>query len=256
MRTWHKKVSLFIAVSEFAKQKFVDSGIPESRIVVKPNFVQNVPAVGYGGDDFLYVGRLAEGKGITTMIRALESTGIPAHLNIVGDGPMRSEVEAAVARGVRIRYFGRKPHSEVLDLMARSRCLIFPSECYETFGNVAAEAFACGTPVIASRMGALPEIVDNGRTGLQFRAGDSQDLARVMTEACSFPEKLAEMRIEARREYELKYTAGRNYRLIMDAYERAIANPVGLSSAQTSVPPGSATAQVLARLGSRGTNET
>ena len=225
LRTWHKKVSLFIALSEFAKQKFIDSGIPESRILVKPNFVQNVPSAGPGGDDFLYVGRLSEEKGIATLIRAMESTNIPAHLNIVGEGPMRPEVEAAVARGPRIRYLGRKPQAEVLALMARSRYLVFPSECYETFGRVAAEAFAGGTPVIASRIGAAAEIVDDGRTGFHFRAGDSQDLGRVMTEACSFPEKLAEMRIDARREYELKYTAERNYGLMMAAYEGVIANP-------------------------------
>ena len=223
--TWQKKVSLFIAVSEFAKQKFVDSGLPESRIVVKPNFVQNVPAAGVGGDDFLYVGRLTEEKGIATMIRAMESTGIPAHLNIVGEGPMRSEVEAAAARGARIRYLGRKSQSEVLQLMARSRCLIFPSEWYETFGRVAAESFACGTPVIASRIGAIAEVVDDGRTGFQFRPGDSQDLTRVLIEAYSHPDKLAEMRIEVRREYELKYTPERNYTLMMWAYETAIANP-------------------------------
>lgn len=225
MGTWKNKVSLFIAVSEFAKQKFIESGLPESKIVVKPNFVAGVSAAGYGGNDFLYVGRLAEGKGITTMIRAMDATELPAHLNIVGEGPMRSEVEAATARGVRIRYLGRKCQSEVLELMARSRCLIVPSECYETFGRVAAESFACGTPVIASRSGALAEIVDDGRTGFSFRAGDSQDLARVMSEACSFPERVGQMRMEARREYELKYTPERNYKLITAAYERAIANP-------------------------------
>ena len=225
MRTWLRKVSLFIAVSEFAKQKFVESGLPESKIAVKPNFVPNVPAAGCGGDDFLYVGRLAEEKGIGTMIRAMESANIPAHLNIVGEGPMRPVVEAAIARGVRIRYLGRKSQAEVLRLMAQSRCLIFPSEWYETFGRVAAEAFACGTPVIASRIGAVAEIVDNERTGFQFRAGDSHDLARVMTEACSFPKKLAEMRIEARREYEMRFTPERNYRIMMATYQRAIESP-------------------------------
>jgi glycosyltransferase involved in cell wall biosynthesis len=226
MGTWRKKVSLFIAVSEFAKQKFVNNGvIPESRIVVKPNFVQNVPVTGCGGDDFLYVGRLTEEKGIATMIRALESTNLQANLNIVGEGPMRAEVEAAAGRDSRIRYLGRKPQLEVLELMAKARCVIFPSEWYETFGRVAAESFACGTPVIASRLGAIAEVVDEGRTGFQFQPGDSQDLARVMNDACSFPEKLATMRIEARREYELKYTPERNYSLMMAAYERAIANP-------------------------------
>ena len=130
MGTWRKNVSLFIAVSEFAKQKFVNSGIPESRIVVKPNFVQNVPATGCGGDDFLYVGRLTEEKGIATMIRAFESTNLQAHLNIVGEGPMRAEVEAAAGRDSRIRYLGRKPQLEVLELMAKARCVIFPSEWY------------------------------------------------------------------------------------------------------------------------------
>jgi len=223
MRTWEKQVSVFITVSEFAKQKFVEGGFPESKIVVKPNFVANVPAAGCGGSDFLYVGRLAEEKGIKTMIRAMESVDLPAYLNVVGEGPLRSEVEAAVARGARIRYLGRKPQSEVLALMARSKCVIFPSEWYETFGRVAAESFACGTPVIASRIGAIAEIVDDGRTGFSFRPGDWQDLARAMTVACSCPGKLAGMRIEARREYELKYTPERNYSLMMAIYERAIA---------------------------------
>jgi glycosyltransferase involved in cell wall biosynthesis len=79
--------------------------------------------------------------------------------------------------------------------------------------------------VIAARIGAVAEIVDDGRTGFHFQPGDARDLARVIDSAHANPQRLASMRSEARREFELKYTAERNYELIMAAYGRAIANP-------------------------------
>ncbi|HEY7337648.1 MAG TPA: glycosyltransferase [Bryobacteraceae bacterium] len=222
LKTWQRAVTLFITVSEFQKRKFIENGFSESKMVVKPNFVHGPGGPSEGGDEFLFVGRLVAEKGISTLLKAMCLVKPSVRLNVVGDGPMAADVRAATDRNPRIKYLGRLPKKDVLDWMGRSRCLIAPSEWYEPFGIVMAEAFAKGTPVIASRIGAAAEIVDDLRTGFHFRPGDPGDLARVIDHASNHGDQLRKMREEARREYELKYTAERNYGLMMDIYDRAI----------------------------------
>jgi glycosyltransferase involved in cell wall biosynthesis len=106
--------------------------------------------------------------------------------------------------------------------MKKARFLIFPSEWYEGFGMSIIEAFACGLPVIASRLGAMEEIIENDRTGLHFTPGDSQDLASKIEWAWTHSQEMVEIGQEARREYEAKYTAGRNYEMLMNIYQTAI----------------------------------
>jgi len=222
LRTWQRAVTLFVAVSDFEKRKFVENGFSEPRVVVKPNFVSDCGGPGPGGNDFLFVGRLSPEKGISTLLKAASLVRGSFRLNIVGEGPLQPEVDAAAAQNSRIRYLGRRSHSEVLEFVGASRCLILPSECYETFGRVAAEAFARGTPVVAAKIGAVAEIVDDGRTGVHFTPGDPADLARTIDWTLAHPDAVARMRGEARWEYEAKYTADRNYDLLMQIYERAI----------------------------------
>jgi glycosyltransferase involved in cell wall biosynthesis len=224
-RTWQRKVSAFVAVSEFEKRKFVESGFPESRIFVKSNFVQDSGLPGDGGGDFLCVSRLTVEKGIRTLIRAMDLTVAQVRLMIVGTGPLESEVQAATDQNPRIQYLGILPQREVLRLMGAAKCVIFPSEWYETFGRVAIEAFSRGTPVIAAQLGAIAELVEDGRTGFHFQPGNAQDLARAIDLAHASTSQLISMRLEARREFELKYTSERNYEKMMAIYERAIANP-------------------------------
>jgi glycosyltransferase involved in cell wall biosynthesis len=100
--------------------------------------------------------------------------------------------------------------------------LVFPSEWYETFGRVAAEAFACGVPVIASRLGAIAEIVEDGSTGLHFTPGDPGDLAAKVEWAWTHPDAMEDMGCAARREYEAKYTAERNYPMLMEIYDHVL----------------------------------
>ena len=108
--------------------------------------------------------------------------------------------------------------------MKGARCLFFPSECYEGFGMAMIEGFACGTPVIASRTGSMQELVSDGRTGLLFTPSDAEDLARKAAWAWAQPARMAEMGQQARREYEAKYTAARNYEMLMETYRQAIRN--------------------------------
>ena len=106
--------------------------------------------------------------------------------------------------------------------MRNAAVLIFPSIWYECNPITILEAFACGLPVIASDLGAMTEMVDHGRTGLLFRPGDAEDLARTVRWAMDHPAELAAMRVEARREYEAKYTPARNYTMLMEIYRTAI----------------------------------
>jgi len=225
--TWNL-VDRFIALTEFARQKFIEGGLPAEKIVVKPNFVHPDPGPGEGrGGYALFVGRLSPEKGVRTLLRAWALLGGRVPLKVVGDGPLADEVQEAARRLPGVEWLGRKSPKEVYALMGEAAFLVFPSEWYETFGRVAIEAFAKGTPVVASRIGAVGEVTEDGRTGLHFRPGDAEDLAAKVEWAWAHPREMAEMGREARREYEQKYTAEKNYEMLMAIYERARATASG-----------------------------
>src|SRR5207253_481877 len=156
------------------------------------------PGAGAGqGGYAIFVGRLSPEKGIETLLSAWQRIAAVLPLKIVGDGPLAEQVRTAAARDPRIEWLGRRTPDEVLDLIGDASCLVMPSIWYETFGRTIIEAYAKGTPVVASRIGALAELVEDGRTGLLFTPGDAADLAvRVQSLA------LGRMREEARREYQ------------------------------------------------------
>ncbi|MCU1339066.1 MAG: hypothetical protein JWO19_4647 [Bryobacterales bacterium] len=217
--TYQTQVDAYIALSEFARRKFIEGGLPRDRIVVKPNCVSPDPGAGDGrGGYALFVGRLSEEKGVGTLAAAWrKSNTIP--LRVAGDGPLR---DTAWPEGVT--WLGIQPRDHVMRLMQGARVLVLPSTCYENGPMSIIEAFACGLPVIASNLGSLPEFVTHGRTGLLFRPGDPEDLARKVRWAVEHPEELRAMRANARREYEEKYTAERNYKMLISIYEMAIEN--------------------------------
>ena len=142
----------------------------------------------------------------------------------VGGGPERPGFEAEAERcGVPVSMFqGQLPRPETIAAMQRARFLVFPSEWYENFPMTIAESFACATPVLCSRLGAMREIVTDGRTGLHFHPSDPEDLASKMQWAWEHPEQMREMGMNARREFELKYTAEKNYSQRSAIYENAI----------------------------------
>ncbi|MGB3652518.1 MAG: glycosyltransferase family 4 protein [Rivularia sp. (in: cyanobacteria)] len=220
MRTWTKMVDKYICLTEFARQKFIAGGLPAEKIVVKPNFINPDPGVGEGAGGYaLFVGRLSIEKGLDTLLSAWEHLDVKIPLKIVGDGPLAGEVVEAAKRIPQVEWLGRRPMSEVHQLMGEAMFLVFPSKWYETFGRVAAEAFAKGTPVIAANIGAIAELVDSGRTGLHFSPGNSEDLASKVQWAIENQTKLTQMRQEARAEFESKYTAQQNYHRMMEIYD-------------------------------------
>ena len=223
--TWQNQVDLYIAPSAFSRAKFIEAGFPASRIVTKPNFVHPDPGVAEGSGRFaLFAGRLAREKGVLTLLEAWRRVpSLP--LKIAGDGPLRSRLQHYVEQHRltdRVELLGHQSPEQVLELMKQARVAIFPSEWYETFGRVATEAYACGIPVVASQIGAVAEIVADGRTGLHFLPGDSDDLAAKIEWLEEHPAERAAMGSAARAEYEGKYTAAHNFRMLMEIYDQAI----------------------------------
>jgi glycosyltransferase involved in cell wall biosynthesis len=218
MGTWRNKVTRYIALNAFCREKFIAGGLPASRLSIKPNFVDVAAGTNGSRQGGLFVGRLSPEKGIAVLLTALDL--LPdLCLPVIGSGPEQSRVMAHT----RVRLLGKKNQVEVLAAMRGASWLVMPSIWYENFPRTLVEAFACGLPVIASRLGAMAELIEDGRTGLLFSPGDADDLARTIAWAESHPDDMKIMGKNARREYEAKYTAERNYRQLMAIYAQAIA---------------------------------
>jgi glycosyltransferase involved in cell wall biosynthesis len=227
MLTFHRglktstRVDVYIALTEFARRKFIQGGIPEDRIVVKPNFVAD-PGIGtHEGRYVLFVGRLAPEKGIETLIEAWRTVrrDHAVSLKVVGSGPSDS-MAANMEPG--IEWLGWRSQEEVVQLMKQARILVFPSRHYEGLPVTIIEAFATGLPVAGSAIGSVGEVIVDGQTGRLFPPGDAGRLADILSTMLSEPEAVHEMGCRARSTYEANYTPARNYRRMMDIYDRAM----------------------------------
>lgn len=220
--TWRKRVSTYIAVSEFAREIYVAGGLPANKIAVKPNFIHPSPPQGSGGGGYaLYVGRLSQEKGIATMLNAWKSAHEAIPLKIVGEGPLAEHVIAAARESESIEYLGARSLSEVLDLMRSADFLVFPSEWYETMGRTIMEAFAVGTPVVATNIGPPATMVVPGVTGFHFTPGNVSEL-RERAEWCSQNlNQVRAMRANARQAFEGQYTGAANAKMLLAIYEMA-----------------------------------
>ena len=216
-------VTRYIALSAFSRNKFIQGGIDEEKIAIKPNFVDTDPGMGPGSGGFaLFVGRLSEEKWIETLLNAWRQMARRPPLRIIGDGPLAPLVANAVATMREVEWFGLRRRKEVLRAMAEATVLVFPSTWYEGFPLVIAEAFATGLPVIASRLGAMEEIVESGKTGRLFTVGDSEQLGKCVEWAFSHDERIGRMRRDARFEFLQKYTARANFPILEEIYQSAM----------------------------------
>jgi glycosyltransferase involved in cell wall biosynthesis len=225
MNTWREKVGVYIALSEFARQKFIEGGLPGERIVVKPNFVDPDPGLKCGAGEYaLYVGRLSAEKGLRVLLEAWGRLRGRIPLRIAGDGPLKEEVAEKIKtkRLSRVELLGQLPPSEIVPLMQGARFLVLPSVCYENFPLAVAEAFACGLPLIASRLGSMAEIITDGETGMHVTPGNSAELAAKADWAWWNPGRLQELGKAGRQEYVSKYRPEQNYKRLMEIFERAV----------------------------------
>jgi glycosyltransferase involved in cell wall biosynthesis len=220
-RTYQKDVDLYIALTEFAKQKVVEGGLPAGKIVIKPNFVTNDIEPGeHNGGYAIFVGRLTPEKGVDTLLEAWRKLENPIPLKVIGGGPLETRFAGELPAGVE--YLGFTPREKVIELMQNASLMVFPSQWYEGFPMTVVEAFATSLPIVNSELGSSAEIVDDGVTGWRFTPGDADDLARAVQEAWANPDELRRRGEAARRQYLENYTPERNHEILMEIYQTAI----------------------------------
>ncbi|MGA2100510.1 MAG: glycosyltransferase family 4 protein [Candidatus Sulfotelmatobacter sp.] len=218
------KISGFICLTEFFRIKMREAGVPESKLFVRPNFVR-APALQAdektSNSYALFMGRLSPEKGCWTLIHAFEQ--MPAvKLKIVGTGPMEQELRDYIRdkKLQNIELLGFKSGDEKWDILRNSFCLVLPSEWYENFPISALEGFMASKPVIASRMGGLPYIVEEGKSGLLFESGNAGELAERIQYLADRPEEAMCMGACGRHLTETKYGPEQGYSNLKEIFSQ------------------------------------
>jgi glycosyltransferase involved in cell wall biosynthesis len=167
-RVLSDNVDRFVAPSRFMADRLVDIGVPADRLTVKPHFVSDPGARTQppsASNEILYIGRLAPGKGLDTLMRAWERLSSEQHrireqplrLSIIGDGPLAAELREGAPRGVQ--FEGWLSRNEVMRRLLNARAFVFPSIWYEPFGMVLIEALSAGLPVVTSHASEASAII-------------------------------------------------------------------------------------------------
>jgi glycosyltransferase involved in cell wall biosynthesis len=209
-----------IALSEFMKTKIVKSGLREAKVYVKSNFL--VPLQEFNSSerelDCIFVGRLANEKGIRTLLAAWELVDEKYNLNIVGKGELESLVKTYAEKYDNIHYLGFQTSDRIKEFLLKSKLLIMPSEWYEGFPITILEAFQCGTPVLASNLGVMQSIIQEGESGWLFEAGNSSQLAEKVDYILSDRENIINLSSYVKSEFDRRYTDDINYKMLEEIY--------------------------------------
>jgi len=212
------KLNKIIVLNEFAKKKFLEANFPKNKIVVKPNFIfdkikckKNISKSG-----FLYASRLSEEKGILDLIKAFKKFNFD--LNVCGDGPLKSKLE----NETKIKYLGFLSKKKLLNLLMKTKFLIFPSKCFENFPTIFLQAFALNVLVIAPKLGSMSTIIKDKHNGVLFKANDVDDMIKKIKWVMSNDDKCNQIIKNAKKDLKKKYTESINYKILMDIYEKTI----------------------------------
>jgi glycosyltransferase involved in cell wall biosynthesis len=231
--TWKNDVSQYIALTEFSRRQLVIGGLPEAKITVKPNSVNDPGAGAHDGNFLLFAGRLAPEKGVCLLLEAATQNLLPLPLKIVGTGPMAPEAAKLQAAG-KLEWLEQSPREEVLQLMKSATALLFPSLWFEGMPMVLVEALATGLPVIASDLGSMAEMIRHEETGMLFEPGNVGRMVDCTRRLVSDHLLRTSIRHNARASYLLHFVPEANVRRLEQIYERAI-TPASLSSTQEPV---------------------
>ena len=246
--TYNRAVDAYIALSQFSQRKLIQARLPAEKIHLRPNYMLEDPGPGRGAGGYaFYLGRLSPEKGVDTLLDAWlkHDPGLP--LVICGNGPLAPAVEQAAAQCENIKWYANRSDEEVLRRLGDASVFVLPSTNYEGFPKTVVEAYSKGVPVVASRLGAMAELVRDGITGACFTPGDAADLAATIRRTTAATAQLSRMRRAARSIFETDYSASANYARLLEIYDRAIrvrhghaaaekptkVNDVSLSSCET-----------------------
>ncbi|WP_406368873.1 glycosyltransferase [Streptomyces sp. NBC_00647] len=238
-RRWWSGVERFFCISGAQRDVLVRAGMPAERLAVKHNFVPEPGARREGaGEHLLYLGRLAEAKGVRLLMAAWDEIaadgGVGVPLVVAGSGPLEGEVTAWAAGRDDVRYVGLYDPAQCREALARSVAVVAPSTWLEAFGLVVVEAMAAGVPAVAAGHGAFVELVEDGVTGLLHRPGEPASLASCIRRIAADSARNQEMGQAARRRYEQGFSPAVGLERLVEGYRTAIA---GRSGGGDSAPP-------------------
>ncbi len=215
-------VDVFISPSKFLKEKIKEMGF-KGKVVYLPNFVnidEYKPSYSWQTKSIVYFGRLSREKGLFTLLEAAKR--LKLQLKIIGDGPLREEIEKTAEENTY--PLGYLPPHSLKKEIKNSMAVVIPSEWYENNPRSISEAFALGKPVIGSRIGGIPELIDNGKTGLLFEPGNVDDLAAKISYLIKNKDQVRYMGELARKKAEQKYNSEKHYEKLMEIYQLALKN--------------------------------
>ena len=225
--TYTRDIDTYIALTNFQRQLMISGGLPASRIRVIPNHLEPDPGPGSDErDGIVFAGRLSVEKGIPDLVRAAAMA--PGALSVAGEGPLVHDVERAAAAG-HLRYLGMLPRQAVVERIRAAVAVVVPSVWFEGLPLVLLEAFATATPVIASRIGSLAELVDQGVTGLLLEPGDPAAIAEALRWTLDHRDRMRAMGRAARQRYLDRYRGDVHLADLFNAYASALGQSVGTS---------------------------
>ncbi|GAB4446615.1 MAG: glycosyltransferase family 4 protein [Anaerolineae bacterium] len=223
--TFPDKMGFLLPTNHFTAQALARRMRDPSRLIVMPYPIGSLKATPPRtdfGPVVVYMGRLSVEKGVSTLVEAMARTP-ELTLRVIGEGPARAALEAqAAALGLRnVAFLGFVPGAARFDHVRAATCLVQPSVCHEQYPMAVAEAMALGVPVVASRMGGMPELVREGETGLLFEAGRADELAAHLKRLATNPALVRRLGEGARAAIARDHDPEAYYARLMDVYRRA-----------------------------------
>jgi glycosyltransferase involved in cell wall biosynthesis len=226
LRTWTaRKLQLYgrhanavIALSRFARGHLLDYGFKPEQVTVLPNFSPlQAPAVDVNNGEYVAcASRLNSAKGIDLLHECARQVDMPIRIAGTGDHAWNNDAVG------HVEYVGLLSRDEMLEFYSRARFVVVPSRWYEMCPLVILEAMSLGLPVVASDIGGLPELVEHDETGLLFREGDADDLAKQMQRLWSDSALRSRLGAAARRKAQVSYSPDAHFTALTDLYQRII----------------------------------
>ena len=230
--TYASAVDVYVLLNDFNREIFVRGGFPSYKLVANPNFVP-VSSLGHSvrKPQVVFAGEFTRSKGLPLLLEAWSIAGLDNFsLLLIGDGPERKSMEQQYAGVARVTWCGRLPRSSVLEQIAASRFLVFPSLAYENCPMVVLEALSVGTPVVAADHPSLQTMIGHQREGLLFQAGDAPALASALRDALATDhETWSRWSSAARHTQAERFSEDANYSQLMAIYRSVILRRTALA---------------------------
>jgi glycosyltransferase involved in cell wall biosynthesis len=221
--TWKRRVDAYFTPSAFARELFIRNGFDRNRIAVRTNFVHPDHGLSEGcGGYALFIGRISPEKGLRVLLQAWERLHSELPLKIVGTGPDEEPLRREFPDVPNVEWLGSRSSADVLTLLGDAKCLVMPSVWYETFGRTIAEALSRGTPVIASNLGAIAELVADGQTGYLFEPGNADALVAATKALMASEDGYQTMRRAAYDSFKTRFTREKSHKQLLAVYQTAI----------------------------------